>query len=134
MRACSMSSDSGLSSPPTALPTGCRREVVPPHKRRNSTTPLDLFRPHGDEYPPVFVLCHPSTRKLAEKIVEQANLQETTRSVSSPSGAKVDLCVNVVLYCVIYSYMHKRALLHHKGKCIHRMRCSSSSFIFQFGW
>ena len=84
-----MSGDSGLGSPPTALPTRSRSEV-PFHKRRNFQTPLDLFHPHGDDYPPVFVLCHPSTRKLAEKIVDKANLQETTRPIRSPSGAKVD--------------------------------------------
>ena len=71
----------------TGVPTGSRSEV-PLHERKNSQTPLDLFRPRGDDdYPPVFVLCHPSTRQLAEKIVEKAN--EETTTIKSPSGAKV---------------------------------------------
>ena len=72
----------------TGVPTESRSEI-PFHKRKNSQTPLDLFRPRGDDdYPPVFVLCHPSTRQLAEKIVEKAN-EENTTTIRSPSGAKV---------------------------------------------
>ena len=72
----------------TGVPTESRSEV-PFHKRKNSQTPLDLFRPRGDDdYPPVFVLCHPSTRQLAEKIVKKAN-EEETATIRSPSGAKV---------------------------------------------
>ena len=71
----------------TGVPTGSRSEV-PLHKRKNFQTPLDLFRPRvDDDYPPVFVLCHPSTRQLAEKIVEKAN--EETTTIKSPSGAEV---------------------------------------------
>ena len=72
----------------TGVPTGSISEV-PFHKRKNSQTPLDLFCPRGDDdYPPVLVLCHPSTRQLAEKIVEKANEEKTT-TIKSPSGAKV---------------------------------------------
>ena len=83
-----MSAEGSCGSPSTDFPTTVSSEV-PFHQRRNSQIPLDLFHPYGDDYPPVFVLCHPSTRKLAEKIVEKANLEERTSCSSTPSGAKV---------------------------------------------
>ena len=51
---------------------------------------ITVLPKENESYGVVAVLCHPSMRKLAEKIVEKANLQETTRSFRSPSGAKVD--------------------------------------------